>query len=621
MTAAGSTTAGTSAEATIARRIGAVALALIAAQLVVRTVLVAAGDFYWDDLILIGRASSHSILSWDYLGYSHDGHFMPAAFLVAGVSTLIAPVQWWLPAATLVVLQALASLAVWRMIRIIAPKARGAALATLAFYLFVPMTVAAYIWWSAGLNTLPMQAAMAFIVGNVVLLVRGRLDEARRRRLVVASVAAFVVALLFFEKSLFIVPVAFVAAVLALRPTLAAGHDGDDYRNSPLTQAFNRARSLWFALGAIFVAWTALFLATSTATAGVHAASQTAHLVWRSINDAIVPSLVGGPWVWERWTPSPPMGFPSVGLIVAGWLVLVALIVLTCRARRGVAPIWFFALLYAVVAQIPVMWNRSSANTALELAQTMRYLPDTALVLTIAFALIAGSPRNAGAHAPVPATDRRLVAAGAAAGVAFVVSAMVATMSYGQSWRDDPTGAYLTTARASLAEMSGKTMFDQPVPLEVLLPVAHPNNMISHVFGRLSERPDFGQVTDQLKVLNPQGRLVAGAVTPQRTFEPSRGSCARPGIDEPTKLPLSGPLIDWRWTVGFSYCADRAGTVEVRLTGGDPVEVPVRAGLHSAYLQLDGRGTDLLIRPVTPGLRLHTGDGRVGAPVMAEYAP
>ncbi|WP_040518355.1 DUF3488 domain-containing protein [Gordonia neofelifaecis] len=609
---------------TTARKLGAVALALIAAQIVVRAVLVIWGNFYWDDLILIGRASSYPILSWDYLGYSHDGHFMPAAFLVAGLTTVIAPVQWWLPALTLVVLQAVASLAVWRMIRIIAPRARGWALAALTFYLFVPMTVSAYVWWAAGLNTLPMQAAMAVVVGNAIVLVRDQPDAARSRRLMIGAVAAFVVALLFFEKSLFILPVAFVAGLLALRGSMRPQWHGEetDYRSSVLSQTFLRARTLWLTLAGVFVAWSALFLATSTATAGVHSFGQTAHLVWRSINDAIIPSLVGGPWVWDRWTPSPPMGFPSVWMIALGWIVLVVLIVVTSRAKRGAPLIWFCALLYAVGAQIPVMWNRSSTNTALELAQTMRYLPDTALVLTIALALIAAAPRDLGAHlADKPAPDPRLAYAGVVSCVLFAVSAMVATMSFGQSWRDDPTGDYLVTARASLAEMDGKTMFDQPVPLEVLLPVAHPNNMISHVFGRLRERPDFGNVTDDLKVLNPKGQLVAGAVSPQRTFEPSRGSCARPGIDEPTRLRLSGPLIDWQWTVGFSYCADRAGTVEIRLEGGDPVQVPVQAGLHAAYVQLDGRGTELRIRPVTPGLKLHTGDGRVGQPVMAELAP
>ncbi|EUA23878.1 transmembrane domain protein [Mycobacterium xenopi 4042] len=42
------------------------------------------GYFYWDDLILVGRAGTHDLLSPSYLFDDHDGHLMPAAYLVAG---------------------------------------------------------------------------------------------------------------------------------------------------------------------------------------------------------------------------------------------------------------------------------------------------------------------------------------------------------------------------------------------------------------------------------------------------------------------------------------------------------------------------------------------------------
>ena len=73
-----------------ARMVSLVALSLIVGQLIIRGWLVATGNFYWDDLVLVARASSNPILSWEYLGHSHDGHFMPAAFLLAGVATWLA---------------------------------------------------------------------------------------------------------------------------------------------------------------------------------------------------------------------------------------------------------------------------------------------------------------------------------------------------------------------------------------------------------------------------------------------------------------------------------------------------------------------------------------------------
>ena len=75
------------------------AVALIALQLVVRSVIAFGGYFYWDDLILVGRAGTQPLLSPGYLFDDHDGHVMPGAFLVAGAITRLAPLNrrsaWW----------------------------------------------------------------------------------------------------------------------------------------------------------------------------------------------------------------------------------------------------------------------------------------------------------------------------------------------------------------------------------------------------------------------------------------------------------------------------------------------------------------------------------------------
>ncbi|MGA7054874.1 MAG: hypothetical protein WBZ37_27120, partial [Mycobacterium sp.] len=137
------------------------AVLLIVGQLAVRAVLAFGGYFYWDDLILIGKAGTHGLLSPSYLFDDHDGHVMPAAFLVAGVIIRLAPLDWTGPAFSLVVLQLLASLALLRALYVILGW-RRLLLIPLTFALFTPLAVPGFAWWAAALNSLPMLAALAW---------------------------------------------------------------------------------------------------------------------------------------------------------------------------------------------------------------------------------------------------------------------------------------------------------------------------------------------------------------------------------------------------------------------------------------------------------------------------
>lgn len=585
-----------------------IAAALIVLQVAVRAWLAARGSFYWDDLILIGRASDGSIFSWDHLMHDHDGHLMPAAFLVAGITTEVAPLNWAIPAVTLVVGQLLASLAVLRLLVILSGRCRPAFLIPLAFYLFTPMTVPAYNWWAAGLNTLPLQIGMAVVVADVVLLCRG--EVANRRRVLVRSLVVFVVALAFFEKSVLIMPVAMVAAVLWCLLTRDGGISG------AIRSAWEAARQLWIGMIAIAAVWAVLYLTLTSATAGEHSITQTLALVWRSISKGVVPGAVGGPWFWERWIPSPPMGFPSWWLMAAGWLLVIGAVTYALWSRQRAGWVIGAVIAYVAVLQVPLLWSRTSDNTALELAQTLRYLPDSALVITIGITLILLAPRRSRSERAHTAPGwLRPVAVVAV--VAFIASSLVSTVRFSNEWRDDPTADYLANARTSLAEAKDTPMFDHPLPLLVLLPVAYPYNQVSKVFAGLDDRPEFGQWTDKLQVLDDNGNLTPAEVTPRRTTAAGDGACDDPEITGPATIDLDGPLLDWLWTVALPYCANSDGELQIGLAGGAPVTVPVQAGLHSVYVQLQGSGTGLQVRPLTPGVELHLGAARVGEVVRS----
>ena len=210
-------------------RVGLVAGLLIVVALAVRAVLAFRGYFYWDDLILTGRAGTQNIFSASYLFDDHDGHVMPAAFLSAGGITRLAPLNWVGPAISLVVGQLVASLALLRALHVILgwrPVFSSRSRSRSSHRSPSP----AYAWWAAALNSLPMLAAMSWACADAILLIR-----TGNQRYAVTALLAYVVGLLFFEKAAVIAFVAF--AITALLAHVA----GD---SSPLRTVWQRGKTV-----------------------------------------------------------------------------------------------------------------------------------------------------------------------------------------------------------------------------------------------------------------------------------------------------------------------------------------------------------------------------------------
>ncbi|WP_430330704.1 hypothetical protein [Rhodococcus sp. ACT016] len=579
-----------------ARQVLLAAAALIAVQLVVRGAVAFAGDFYWDDLILISRSGQSPALSGGFLFYDHDGHFMPAAFLVAWISTAVAPLNWTVPALTLIAGQALASFAVLRVLRLLLGT-RPVVLLPLVFYLFSPLTLPSFAWWAAGLNSLPMQIGLAWVAGDAI-----RLCRTGRTRFAVSGTIVTALSLAFFEKSVLVPVVAFAVVALMYRV------DGIE---RPIRAALVRGRALWIPLVAVGAVWAAAYLHFTHSRLVAPSATQTAGLAHHGTSLGLVPTLLGGPWAWDRWPPSPPWATPPMVLVVLGWLAVAAALVWSLRYRQRTAGIWVSMVAYVAVSEAAMVLTRSGPDTAYELAQTLRYVADSAVVIAIGWALIVRAPRRPGVRR-LPSPRPPLVVGLAAL---FVVSSLWSTATFVARWRDNPTVDYLANGRVALAANRNTPLLDQPVSIYVLLPVAYPHNTTSHIFGPLRERPEFARSTNYLQLFDDSGKLVPAAVTPTRNI----GQGPVPGCGyrvegAPVELPLDGPLIDWEWTAQLNYFAGADGTIEVGLNrSDDTVTVPVEAGLNQAFVRLFGAGDALRVRTATPGLALCVGAGPVGA--------
>jgi hypothetical protein len=576
------------------------AAALIILQLLIRAVLAFRGYFYWDDLILVGRAGTQNLLSPSYLFDDHDGHVMPAAFLIAGGITRLAPLNWVGPAISLVVLQLLASLALLRALYVILGW-RPVLLVPLTFALFTLLGVPGFAWWAAALNSLPMLAALAWVCADAILLVR-----TGNQRYAVSGLLVYLGGLLFFEKAAVIPFVAFtVAALLA--------HVSGEPR--AVTTVWRRGLRLWATSLVLTAAWIVLYLMVVDQQRWSSDLPMTWDLLRRSVTHGIVPGLAGGPWDWQRWAPASPWATPGVTVMVLGWLALAAVVAVSLIRKRRIGAVWLVAAGYAVACQIPIYLMRSSRFTALELAQTLRYFPDLVVVLALLAAVgfcAPNRPSSAWLDASVPRAAVTTTLA-----VAFLASSAYSTATFLTSWRDNPAQPYLQNARAGLAAARGYSnaaMLDQEVDPLVLQRVAWPENLASHMFALLHDRPEFASATSELRMLDRSGHVVGAKVTWVRTIVPGPtpqcGYLAQP--DVPVRMPLDGPLLPEDWTAEINYLANSDGSMTMSLTEGRQTKVPVRPGLNRVFVRLPGAGDAITVRANTAALSVCLAAGPVG---------
>jgi hypothetical protein len=190
-------------------------------------------------------------------------------------------------------------------------------------------------------------------------------------------------------------------------------------------------------------------------------------------------------------------------------------------------------------------------------------------------------------------------------------------VTFTRIWRDNPTRQYLLTAQAALAEAnatSSAPMLDQEVDPLVLQRVAWPENLASHMFALLPDRPQFDSSTTDLRMLDMNGRLLPAQVTWVRAIvpgpDPRCGYFLQP--DAPVRIPLNGPLLPSEWTAEINYLANNDGSMTLALTDGTESKVKVRPGLNRVFVRLSGAGNAILAKANTSALSVCIAAGPVG---------
>ncbi len=596
----------------VRKRVTLSALALIAAQVGLNSFVLNRGFFQQDDFIIGGLAAKP--FSLHLLFQNYFGHLMPGVFALAWGPVHAGGYDWGLWAGTLVLLQALTGLALLRALRTLCGN-RMLLLIPLGLFLFTPMTMADLTWWSVGIQSVPIQLALAMAVDQHVRYIRsGRILNA------VFAALWVLFGLAFFEKA---------AAIPVLLFALTSAYLVPASWPEAMLITLRRHWIAWSIYGVTIIAEIVIYLSgLRSSPIRLPLASSAVTFGWHLLLNTFVPAAFGGPWRW-----APTAGAPSgwvlyafaaapAALAVLSWALATLVVMASLWYRRRAWPAWIILLGWLVVVDIvPVVLGRLAAYGT-PLATQTGYVADAAPVLAICLAIAFLPLRGeADAYRAAPPHGPPVTALTSALAVLFITGSVWSAVSYRDQLQPQNTRSYLATASAALSAVPAST---------AIYPTAIPSQMASPLFGRLSWlqnalAPLANQVADQhfrwtstptgrvspFMIFDAQGRLHQAAVQGPHSFPFShKASCVLTAGG--MRLPLSGNVYPLPFLMQIGYYSARPVTLAVTF-GGHQYQITLPASeLAYAYLPVQGPGNGVVLTPVTPDPKICVGTVTIG---------
>lgn len=581
-------------------------VALLCLALAVRGWVLLSGYFYWDDFIFMSRAARLPLLSREYLTHAHDGHLMPAAFAATWAVERLAGLHFLLPATVMAAVQAGAWWAWYRLLVRLFGR-RPLILAPLALVLFSPLAMPSAVWWAASLNGLPLQ--LGLIVGAHGLVSWLGADRGRGTALMVATTMA---TLLFFEKAVLLAPALFALAVVLAPPGPVLGS---------IRATLVDGGRLWLALFGITAAHVVLYLVVVGKQPAAPESWGTAlSILGRGLVVAVLPTLVGGPLSWQA------IGFGSAIAMPPSWLAWgsAGLFLLVVAATSWLRPrarlAWMFALGYVTADLLLFIAGRLGPLVDPAVVQGLRYTADAIVPIGLALGLalmpLVGEPETRNALAVRGWLGRHQVPVLISALVAldlFVSVSVVSQARYRAIWREVESRPWLAAVSASLEAAAGSApLLAQPVPARVLYGLASPYNRTDWLLAAVRSRPDFADVTTELRLIDEDGALRPGRVVGPRALPGPWPDCGWLLAAHGGVINLSADVVPFEHTLRLAYTATRETAAEIRLGGGPPVRVQLAAGGNVNFVRLTGGGSRLAVSGLAEGADVCVDDAIVG---------
>lgn len=606
------------------RRVVLLALALIVFQLCLKGLFLSHFFFTQDDYRYLDRGLDNG-LTWNYLMWVDAGHLIPGPFALSWVLARIGLYDWALASAVTLVILAAACLALLRLLRNLFGD-RPAILLPLTIYLFSPLTLAEFGWWAGAIESLPLQLATFMALDAHVRYLRtGRYGH------VVSAAVWLAVGMLFFEKGM-------VLPLLLFAVTSAFFVDGNWLASARRTAA--RYWRAWLPYGAVLAAYVALFIfRLPTSGPGNQPGSTGPYrhvlaFMLDLVKDTFVPGALGGPWQWLSHQ-AIAYSLPPAELARLSWLLAAAIVAASIWNRQYAWRSWAILAGWIVLADMaPVIVGRTrtfGSVFALDTRYVADAVPVLAVCLGLAFWPVAGQRdrRRKRRHASVAARQATLRATSAVLGV-FVIGSFWSLQAYANATTSVAARAYIANARAALtAAPYGTVVVDGRVPNTVMLAGWFGRyGFASKVIGEMARGDPPSQLRfttqpagtiDNLEMFGADGRLwpvalYGSASTPLPTGK--KCWAAKRG-----RVVVSMPSVTTKgtWTLRIGYYVPAAQRVAVEF-GGQSQQVSLQAGLHNAYLPIQGSGRTVTVTPSGTG-QVCIGNAAVGLPLLSRAGP
>ncbi|SDI50483.1 hypothetical protein SAMN05192558_108299 [Actinokineospora alba] len=549
-------------------RLGLAAMVIAGVPFGIHLWFLAGGFFVHDDFLITYLAAQGSPLDVGYLFQNYNGHIAPGLFLTAWIVTAVAPLNFAVAMAPLVVAHLAALVVFWRLlVRCFGPRA--ALLLPFGVVAASPVILASTMWWAYAMQLLPLLLAMFSALYCHV----GYLRTGRRRDAILTLVWT-VVGMAFFEKAALFVGLLFGVTVL-LGPGIA--------------RAWLAHRKLWLVHLGLLAVYAVVYF--GLATAPVHeteiSGAQVVELTRLMVVDTLFTPTLGFPVAGSVFEGSPALAEPVAALKLLGGLAALALVVgglLVGRGRAG----WAWTLLagYLAVDVVLVALARMPLIGPM-IGLDIRYIADAVPVLALCAAFAYLTPLGADGTRPARIPGRSLRVGLVALTAVVLAGATVSTVRLSPNLQFAASRTYVETAGAALRQQPGMVVYDSIVPSNVMIHWFGDQGRTSRVLGLLPDAPRFDEPTAAIFMLDGQGRPqeVKGVVNAVVGKPGPVPECGYPVTDQTTLVPLSGPVKGKR-LIRLEYFTSAAGPVTIN-AGQTSFTLPLQEGVHLLQLVTD----------------------------------